>query len=386
MKMIDNTKELQTIKENNPNIKPKTWETIKNSLTKYSNQQKTPLNQLRKEATKEYKQTHTHKQLNKRIKSFKEYLETTHKPSTANKNMQQLKYLYYEIEMPKIPYLKYNNEYKITDLLTKDQIKTVLESKEKPKVKALLMFMLTSGCAVNETAKITIKDYITATKQYHDGDEDITQILKQIETSLNTNTVVPTFNIHRDKTEYDYVTFITPETTRYINDFLLYHDTRDNITLDTPLFGYKNTGSITVTMGRVNDKFNFGKVSNGMYNKTHPHGLRKYFVTKLIKAGICKDYAHYMVGHKRDAMDTAYNMIDIEELHKQYMLFMHALYIIEEAPDIEVQNINTDTQLVKELTRKVDLLTTENKQIHTELEAVKKQNETIITMLKQIIQ
>ena len=62
-------------------------------------------------------------------------------------------------------------------------------------MKAIILFMSSSGCARRETLNLTVMDYMNATKEYHNTDN----IMEMIDVLNNIDNVVPTFNILRQK-------------------------------------------------------------------------------------------------------------------------------------------------------------------------------------------
>ena len=64
-------------------------------------------------------------------------------------------------------------------------------------MKAIILFMTSSGSARRETLNLTINDFINATKDYHDSN-DIHEIIKLLE---RRNDIIPTWKLKRQKTK-----------------------------------------------------------------------------------------------------------------------------------------------------------------------------------------
>ena len=122
-------------------------------------------------------------------------------------------YKHFEVEIPYIPLAKYGKEYETNyfDIPTKDHIAQVLEIVSVD-LKAVILFMSSSGTAKAETLSLTVGDFIDACRDYHHGGS-ITYILDVLGSRKN---MVPTFYLKRIKTDKYYYTFCSPEATYYI--------------------------------------------------------------------------------------------------------------------------------------------------------------------------
>ena len=101
------------------------------------------------------------------------------------------------------------------DLPTKEDIKNSLKYAN-PVMRAVILFMSSSGCARRETLNITIQDFIDATKEYHNSN-NIYDVLNELK---DNDSIIPTFKIHRQKTNKHYYTFCSPEATTEIFYYL----------------------------------------------------------------------------------------------------------------------------------------------------------------------
>ena len=98
---------------------------------------------------------------------------------------------HFEMELPNLPDIRHNKGYETNyfDLLTKKHIMGALEIIGMD-LKALILFMSSSGTAKAETLSLTVGDFIHATCEYHNGG-GIKEVLKVLEN----REVVPTFYV-----------------------------------------------------------------------------------------------------------------------------------------------------------------------------------------------
>ena len=81
------------------------------------------------------------------------------------------------------------------DLPDKELLRHILKMVN-PLMKAIILFMTSSGCAKRETLNITVHDFIDATYDYHHKDniDDVIEALHRRED------VVPSWRLRRQKT------------------------------------------------------------------------------------------------------------------------------------------------------------------------------------------
>ena len=84
-----------------------------------------------------------------------------------------------------------------------------------PVMKAAILFIASSGCARAETLSLTIQDYIDALAEYLPQRKmNIFEVINLIE---DDETIIPTFNIRRKKTNKYYTTYCSSEAVKAIN-------------------------------------------------------------------------------------------------------------------------------------------------------------------------
>lgn len=119
-------------------------------------------------------------------------------------------YSHHEIELPKLPPFQLD-EYVETyeDIPTKEDIQAVIEYATNTQYKAIILFMISSGSARNETMNLTIEQFIDATKDYHNSTK-IDDVLNELEKQ---DDIIPLWKMYRPKTNTPYYTCNSPECT-----------------------------------------------------------------------------------------------------------------------------------------------------------------------------
>lgn len=287
--------------------------------------------------------------LKNRLISFQSFLSNNYSSNTTKGYMSKIKTFYktFEIQLPYLPQVKTITKVSTTyeEILTKDEIKQALESTNNIKFKALILFMLSSGTAINEATKLTVQDFIQATKEYHNK-TNIEDVLQELSTQKD---VIPTFYIVRQKKEIPYYTFCSPEATNYIVHSLQIRLFKENILLTDKLFGYTPHGAVIMFIN-LNDRCGFPRKQNG-YRRFHSHGLRKYFASTLANAGMSKLDVDFLEGRKADRVTSAYYIVKPEQRLRKYKRFVKYLTIFDEVNyiDITSQEKQHYDQLKKEI-------------------------------------
>ena len=87
-------------------------------------------------------------------------------------------------------------------------------------MRAIILFICSSGCARAETLSLTIQDYIDSLSEYlPNNKKDIFEIIDYLNGLDN---IVPTINIRRIKTNKFYITYCSPEAVKAVNAYY-YH-------------------------------------------------------------------------------------------------------------------------------------------------------------------
>ena len=157
------------------NIKKTTIKGYESSLNKYTRFNKMTIEELLEEAQNEEKKQIPLKDrtLKKRLIDFRNYLLNSElSTKTARTYFSKIKayYRHYEIEIPILPKVSYDITYETNylDLPKHSDIKKAIEESSLL-MKAIILFMISSGTAKAETLSLTIDTFIKATEEYHNG-------------------------------------------------------------------------------------------------------------------------------------------------------------------------------------------------------------------------
>ena len=291
----------------------------------------------------DYEETHNirwkNTQTRQWILTYREWLYNKYNISTAQLYLTAIITIYrhFEITIPPLPYfskkgLRHSTPINYDDLPDRDLLREVLQGVS-PLVRSLILFMSSSGVSRIDVLNLTIKDYLEATREYHNKDS-----VKLAVKEMRDTDIIPTFNLRRQKTGMDYFTFCSHEAVKSINSYLL---TRTEIlTKDKPLFKI-HPRYINMVFERLNGEFQLGKVGN--YNRLRPHMLRKYHASQLAESGMSTDHINLLQGRKvQGVAHEHYIRIRPETLKEEY---------IEALPYLVVEDVNkyrTENEILRE--------------------------------------
>ena len=323
------------------NLAENTIKNHANTLNQYSVFHQMSMQELLDEADEEEEKQIRMKRrkIKNRILSFRQHLLKEGKtPLTINTliSIIQATYRFYEIETPRIPHIRNTTHETIDDIPSREHIRKALESTNNIGLQALILFMSSSGTSRNEALSITIQDFIDATREYHNeiSIENVMDVLEQQEV------VVPTFQLYRKKTHYPYITFCSPEATQKILMYLRHRTNKyswqpgiktiSKISLahEDKLFHFA-IRTVNKNFERLNDKLGWGYKRNNR-RFFHPHALRKFFATELLKSDMDAMTIDFLSGRRISSTHEAYFKADPARLKQKYMNFMNNLMIREE--------------------------------------------------------
>ena len=254
-------------------------------------------------------------------------------------------YRHYEIELQPLPQVstrdKTQTMVKYVDLPDKEIIRRAINIAD-PQLRAIILLITSTGMGRTETTNLTIQDFIQATSEYHNK-TDIHEVLQELDPN---NDIIPTWQVHRQKTNKDYYTFSTPESTRAILYYL--YDTHRDLTNQDSLFGIK-PDYLGRKFRNINKRLGLGKV--GAYNRFRPHMLRKYHASQLNqgKHKLSLDEVDSLQGRGKSGTRASYFLSNPEDLRRKYCLNMGELLILE------AEKKSNDSELL-ELQRRYDEL------------------------------
>jgi integrase len=251
----------------------------------------------------------------------------------------------------------------------KEDIRKVLE-KADPLEKAIILVGLSSGLAINEICELRISDF----KNGYDSETGIT-----------------TLDLRRRKKEVDFVTFLTPEATKAINDYLKFRgripkNGKEEYAIPLRKQRIVNDSGYLFIKRSIDDEYletgneELRKLQDftiqemyrilcvdahmcaekGVWNMFRSHNMRKYFNNRLIGAKTDTMIAEFLMGHKiRDRTRASYFVADPTELKEMYKDLVPFL-TIEKPFDA------SDSEDFKRLEKKVSELESENETLSVE--------------------
>ncbi len=273
-----------------------------------------------------------HRKIKKRLIEFRIFLTENYLKSYVKSTLGRIISIYkhYEIEIHNLPLQSNKNltepvPITFKDLPDKKIIKQSLKIAN-PLMRAIILFMSSSGCARGETLNITIQDFINATSDYHNSNNiyEVINILK------NRDDIIPTFKIRRVKTNKYYHTFCSPEAVTEIINYLL--TINKNIKNNDFLFTVHPVTLINY-FNEINNKLHLGK--KGTYIRFRSHMLRKFHASALQNNGMNKEDINCMQGKSQNATDESYFFEDPNKLREKYIQHMDCLTI-----NLDVNNLN----------------------------------------------
>ena len=293
------------------NIKESTKKGYISALRLYENFHQKSIDELFKEAKADENDRLLlkNRRIKQRLLDFRSYLlESDLSASTTKTYFSKVKtfYMHFEFELPHLARAKYEKNYETSylDLPTHEHIHdAVLISPAD--MKAVILFMSSSGTAKAETLSLTVGDFIDATSDYHSGG-DIESILKTLDKKRD---IIPTFYIKRLKTDKYYYTFCSPEASRYIVKYL---KTRRGLTFDDKLFDFTSS-QLIARFKAINDDLGWG--FKGRYRFFRSHTLRKFHASNI---GLSAEYVDSLQGRSKSEVHSAYIKTNPDKLKEIY--------------------------------------------------------------------
>lgn len=259
------------------------------------------------------------RKLKEKLIGFRGWLQERYKYSTLKVLFGRILtfYNHFEIEIGFIPQLNQKSVIKsepinYDDIPSKEMLHQCLEYAN-PLMKAVILFMTSSGCARRETLNLTIDDFLEATSEYH-GEGNIPEILTEL---IIQNNVVPTFKIKRQKTNKYYYTFCSPDATQAICAYLLSSGRKFDKGHNHHILFKTNLDHLNNWFGELNEKVGAGQVAD--MNRIRSHMLRKFHASRLYNDGLSIDKIDALQGRAKDNTHKAYFKESPEKLRELYI-------------------------------------------------------------------
>ena len=274
--------------------------------------------------------------LKTRLLDFRNYLiDYGYAKETINTMMKRVTtfYRHYEIEIHHLPRVNIQSTVEIR-IPTRQDLQLAVEA-SKPLMKAIILFLSSTGMSKVDMLKLTISDFITATSEYHNSIDiiEVMNILKDRED------IIPSFALTRTKTNKFHYTFCSPEATTSIVNYL--YSRKDKLTMESPLFKVSYLW-LTIKFENLNEQLGLGVTKGNEYGVLRCHTLRKYHATTLRNDGLSIDIINSLQGKAKNKVDTAYYIDTPEQLKKMYKEHVNCLYITD------AQKYRTEAEILRE--------------------------------------
>ena len=288
--------------------------------------------------------------------NFRNHCYKEYKEQTGKKHIERIKtfFTHYDINIGKLPYastkqVRKSEEIDYEDLPNREILKKCIELKN-PLLKAITLFMSSTGISKADTLNLTVQDYLDATVTYHNTNNiyDAIKIMDKSEVSI-----IPTFKLQRQKTGKTYRTFSSPESVKAINIYLL---SREHLEPKDTLFNISKSRLNTI-FRETNHKLCLGTV-NGRARFT-PQMLRSYHASQLSEAGMNDNLIDLIQGRKPQSIARkSYIRIKREKLKEEYIKALPFL-VVE-----DIEEVKTELDVVKKEKEVLERENTEFKQYY----------------------
>jgi integrase len=295
-----------------------------------------------------------------------------------------------DITLPSLP----NNESKSRplkqhkDIPTKEDLQTVLKHCDELE-RALILIGVSGGLSSQEICNLTIDDF----KKGYDPVTEVT-----------------TLKLRREKVDYDFVTFLTPEASRAVLTYLEFREKKptrntqrkqdkylkqkiydkSNFLLIGRRIPQKYLKKMDESMRKLDDgavvsiyqeisEASQKTTPSGVWSVIRSHNMRKYFSSVLLNNGADSQMVNFWMGHTLDQTQSAYFIASVDGgLRDTYMKFIPYLTIekkadVSESP--EYLRIKQENQILQVETARHVVERSELQDLRVEMEAIKKSEE-----------
>lgn len=320
------------------------------------------------------------------VPDFIEHLESKNlAPNTVRGYIMAIQsfYNYYDIQFPKQRNLESTILESNIEIPSKNDVQTILKVCD-PLEKAIVLVGASGGLSSNEIINLKVGTF-------KDG--------------YDSTTGITTLKIRRGKTKTDFITFLTPEASQTVNDYLEFRDRKSDSTdirkqrqlqkqhvySDNDYLFIGRTipnewlekrderlrklerNSFLKIYRMLNEKAR-KSTPKGTWNIIRSHNLRKYYDSALLNAGCDSFFVEFTMGHKIDRTKAAYFRSDPTSLAKIYGKYVPYLTIQKEA-DIsespEYLRIKQENQILQAETARHVVERSELQELKAEMEKMK---------------
>jgi site-specific recombinase XerD len=310
-----------------------------------------------------------------------------------------------QIDLPVLPrsVFKARAQKKRRTIPTKEDIQEILKHADILEC-AIILVGVSSGLAVNEIANLKMGEY-------REGYDDKTKIT--------------TLHLVREKVDYEFITCLSQEATKAVDDYLEYRrrqttthrENRENqlekqriVSDDGYLFikrhipdayltykydktkSHKENARIKEDMRKIDTESIITMYRRlceeaqkstpaGEWNVIRSHTMRKYFNSTMLNAGASIFLVDYMVGHQLDGSHEPYFSGQPNRVREMYSKYVHYLIINKDPDEALIQKYEGEVKKNKELEEDAVKLAVER----TELQEMRKDLDKMKNAFKDLI-
>lgn len=292
------------------------------------------------EAVEEYNLHPSKRKIRKHLIKWKAYLLNSHYAANTRKRMfDHVRYFYdeFEVELPKKIRMEYEQEEELSidDLPDVEELRFALNNCML-RTQAVILLMCSSGLSKLDIRYIKYKDFLKSIEDYHNPQLNDLLNIDQLSEKLKDKEVIGTWvgnrgkKVKGKKKGVKYITFHTPETTRYILNYLKKNPPQS---IDDYLFRSKGKqiteAAFDKNFNMLNERCGFDSKTNQAYLASH--NLRRRFGTLLTEHGLDFRRAEIMMGHLLPKTQRSYyKTLTVETMKRSYLKVMPALCIVDE--------------------------------------------------------
>jgi len=326
------------------NLRPGSVNVYRHAIRSYVEFNGLTLDELLEEADREEEEKIRWKRrtLKARLIDFRNYLiDYGYAKETINTMIKRVAtfYRHYEIEILQLPFANIKSVSNIK-IPSKEDLQTAVEISDNL-MSAVIVMLVSTGLSKIDLLKLTVGDFIEATKEYHSSGE-IPEILDEL---IETENAIGTFDIVRTKTDKQHFTFCSPEAVILTAIYL--QGRTDNLTYDSQLFKISYNW-LTIKFEELNDVLDLGITEGNNYCVLRCHTLRKYHATTLRNNGLSIDIINSLQGKAKNKVDSAYYVDTPEELKKMYCEHVDCL-----AVNMDIRSVTVKSKEYLELEEKI---------------------------------
>jgi len=321
-----------------------TLKTYTSALNDYTTYQQATITELIREAEQDEENINktSKRQIKTRLVNYRVHLQEDKQFSSNTIKMYLAMickiYRHYDITIPVLPPIRVTSTETFEDIPTSDEIKNaILHSRTKNK--ALITFIASSGLRRSDVARLTIDDFLEATRDQHSNTDNVLSDLQELRKQ---RVIIPTWNIIDQKTGINHITFNSHESSLYIIQMLMERLSKEELSRDKLLFNVK-PDTISKNFRNLNTKLGMGWKEHRRH--FHPHALRKYFATTLTGNDVDFLSTEFLLGHSLNRVQSSYYFANPERLRQKYARIMNKLTFT-----LEVTYVDVDSRERRELT------------------------------------